>query len=151
MSTRTNLIVAGLVAVLLAAFVDAQELGVMPRLVYLAGNLAILAGLLTRSSPRRIAIVVALLATSLWATRLGLSSLGHRLDGIRPGMTLEEVRRYMAGYREGSGMTNPYTGGEFVADGTLIFKDPAASPGDQTWGVVVIKNGRVTSAYLSPD
>lgn len=84
-------------------------------------------------------------------TSLGLSSLGHRLYAIRPGMTVEAARRRMAGCKEGTGLTDPYSGNGFVPDGVPVFRDASAPADDMTWFVVVVRNGLVTNVYLSPD
>jgi hypothetical protein len=148
---RVMMIVAGIAIVLAGAFIDAVAWGVVPWWIYGAANLAILAGILRRCTLRRLIVAIVVLALTLRISFLALSSLGHRLYTIRPGMTVEEARRRMVGFKEGSGLTSPYTGAEFVPDGALIFRDPSASEGDMTWGVVVIRNGRVASVYLDPD
>ena len=148
---RTFTIVASVLIVLGSAAIDNEGLGVVPGWVYLVANAALLAAILERCTIRRMAVAVAILALTPRLSYSGMSSLGHRVTSVRPGMTVEEARRRMAGFREGSGLISPYTGQEFVADGTLIFKDPTASPSDQTWGVIVISNGRVSEAFLSPD
>jgi hypothetical protein len=148
---RNFAIVVSVLVVLGSAAIDNEGLGVVPGWVYLAANAALLAAILKRCTIRRMAFAVVVLALTIRLTYSGMSSLGHRVTSVRPGMTVEEARHRMTGFREGSGLISPYTGQEFVASGTLIFKDPTASPSDQTWGVIVISNGRVSEAYLSPD
>ncbi len=150
--TKAVMGITGIVTVLVAAFVDTEGLGVVPGWVYAFGDLFILAAILPKSfTLKRLAIAIAVLALALRVSYSGMSSLGHRLYTVKTGMTVDEARRKMAAFKEGSGLTDPYTGKEFTAAGALIFRDPAASDGDQTWGVVVIDKGRVVDVFFSPD
>jgi hypothetical protein len=82
---------------------------------------------------------------------LGMTSLGHYLYRIKPGMAVSQARRIMAGFKEGTGLTRPYTGEEFIPAGCLIFRDPRHSEAHRAWGTVNIRNGRVTDVFISPD
>lgn len=148
---RASLLIAGLATILGAAALDVGSPIVVPAWVYLAGNLSVAASFVGRTSLRRAALAVGLMALSFGITMGGLSTLGHRLRGIRPGMTVEEVRRRLAGFREGTVPWSavPLTGP--IEHGVLYYRDPAAPADDYTYGVVHIQAGRVRQVEYLPD
>jgi hypothetical protein len=153
---RALLIITGFLAVIFAAFVDLADLGVIPLWVYGAAHLAILAGLFKRQellslrSPKRLVFVVPIHFFTIPVACLAMSSLGHDLHKLRPGMTVEEVRQKLACYKEGTGLKDPWRGREFSVADALVFRHPDASEGDLTWGVVYFKDGRVTPLPTQP-
>jgi hypothetical protein len=150
---RGILITAGLLVMLSSAFVERTELGAVPGFIYMSGHLALIAGLLgKRFTLKRMAVAIVVLAFALRITFSGLSSLRHRVYTIRPGMSVEEVRRHMAGFQEGLNPAGPYTiGDEPISDGSVSFRDPSASPSHNAFGVVVIERGRVRAVQFMPD
>ena len=150
---RELLIVAGLLTLVGASIIDKGDLVVVPIFVYVIANLAMLVSILTRSNLnlKHMAIAIAVFAIAFLLTYRGQSSLGHRVYGVKPGMTVEQACRQMAGFPEYSGLTNAKVRGEFIAEGCLMFKDPSAAPSHNAFGVVVIKNERVANVYLLPD
>jgi hypothetical protein len=150
---RGFLITSGLLTVLSSAFIEKAEFGAVPTSIYMAGHLALIAGLLgKRFTLKRMAVAIVVLAFALRVTYSGLSSLRHRVYTIRPGMSVEELRRHMAGFQEGLNPAGPYTiGDELISDGYLSFRDPSASPAHNAFGTVVIERGRVKEILFIPD
>jgi hypothetical protein len=122
------------------------------------------AGLLRRQWPwQQPARLITLFATCLiiaalnrlpWSSRSGFLK---RLDAIRPGMTVSEVRKVMAGYREGTGWpANPFaesrdSRAEFEIEGAIVFRHSDEPAYNADWGVVHFQDGRVTKVEFSPD
>ncbi|WP_220369741.1 hypothetical protein [Paludisphaera rhizosphaerae] len=125
------------------------EFSTVSGFVYGFANLALIGGLLGRRfSVKQLALAVVVLAVAFKATQTGMGSLRHRLDTIKPGMTVEEVRRHMAGYQEsGEVMTDE----RLISDGSIDFRDPTAPRSHVACGVVTIKNGRVAGVDFRPD
>jgi hypothetical protein len=73
------------------------------------------------------------------------------LYAIRPGMTVEEVRKRMAGYMEGTGITMPNTNQEFTVGGALVFRHSNDGAFNADWGIVSFQNGKVVSVQFDPD
>ncbi len=134
---------------------DAISPRAIPLWAYVGAHLAILAGLFQSDAPWKLGLAVPLFfMLTIPMTNRGMSSMGHRLALIRPGMEVAEVRRIMTGFTEGSGVANPWSGGEFVSPGYLFFRDPrlAADPSsDFAFGVVAFRDGRAVDAYVDPD
>lgn len=147
---RAFLIIIGISVVVIAGISDSRG-SCTHIIIYVLANLAVLVGVLKRCTLRRMIVAVLVLAVTIRVSMVGISSLGHRFHDIKSGMTVEEVRRRMVGFKEGSGLNSPYTGKEFVTEGTLIFRDPNASASHQDWGIVVIRGGRVKEVFFSPD
>jgi hypothetical protein len=135
---RSLLVIASVLAVLVSALMDYEALGD-------------LAGFLKRGAFKNLAFALPLFALTIPMTCLGMTSLGHYLYKIKPGMNVSQVRRIMVGFKEGTGLTSPYTGEEFIPAGCLIFRDPRHSEAHRAWGTVNILNGRVTDIFISPD
>lgn len=150
---RNILITAGLLTVLSSAFIEMAEFGAVPSSIYIAGHLALISGLLGKHlTLMRMAVAIVVLAFALGVTYSGLSSFRHRIYTIRPGRSVEEVRRHMAGFQEGLDPAGPHTiGDEFISDGSLSFRDPSASPSHNAYGVVVVERGRVREVQFIPD
>jgi hypothetical protein len=150
---RALLVVTGVLAVLVGALMDFEALGdfVIPLWAYLAAHLAILASFLKRGAFKNLAFALPVFALTIPMTCLGMSSLGHYLYRIKPGMDVAQVRRIMVGFKEGSGLISPYTGEEFIPAGCLIFRDPRHSESHRAWGTVNIHDGRVTDVFIAPD
>jgi hypothetical protein len=150
---RALLVVSGVLVVLVGALLDYEAFAdfVIPFWGYIAAHLAILAGFLNRAAFKRLAFTLPIFALTIPITCLGMSSLGHYLYRIKPGMTVAQVRRIMAGFNEGTGLTSPDTGEEFIPAGCLIFRDPRHSEAHRAWGTVNIRNGRVTDVFIAPD
>jgi hypothetical protein len=150
---RAFLVVTGVLAVLVGVLIDFEALGdfVIPFWAYVIAHLAILVGFLKRGALKNLAFVLPVFAITIPLTCLGMSSLGHYLYRIKPGMSVSQVRQIMVGFKEGSGLISPYTGEEFVAGGCLIFRDPRHSESHRAWGTVNILDGRVTDLFISPD
>ncbi len=83
-----------------------------------------------------------------WTTR---KPFLQALYSIRRGMTAEEVRRYMSGYMEGTGITMPSTNQEFVVGGALVFRHSNDAAFNADWGVVNFQKGKVASVRFDPD
>ena len=150
---RAFLVVTGILAVLVGVLIDFEALGdfVIPFWAYFTAHLAILVGFLKRGALKNLAFVLPVFALTIPLTCLGMSSLGHYLYRIKPGMSVSQVRQIMVGFKEGSGLISPYTGEEFVAGGCLIFRDPRHSESHRAWGTVNILNGAVTDIFIAPD
>jgi hypothetical protein len=150
---RSFLVVTGVLAVLVGVLIDFEAIGdfVIPFWAYVTAHLAILVGFLKRGALKNLAFVLPVFALTIPLTCLGMSSLGHHLYRIKPGMSVSQVRQIMVGFKEGSGLISPYTGEEFVAGGCLIFRDPRHSESHRAWGTVNILDGAVTDIFISPD
>lgn len=150
---RALLVVAGVLAVLVGALMDYEAFGdfVTPLWAYVGAHLAILAGFLKRGAFRNLAFALPIFALTIPMTCLGMTSLGHNLYKIQPGMGVEQVRQIMVGFEEGSGLISPYTGEEFIPAGCLIFRDPRHSKSHRAWGTVNIRDGKVTNVFIAPD
>jgi len=67
-------------------------------------------------------------------------------------MTVEEVRRTMTGYTEGTGWDDPGRPREELhIQGALVFRHSNEPEFNSDWGIVWIANGRVTKVEFSPD
>ncbi len=142
-----------MLTVLGSALVENAEFRAVPSFVYILGLLVLTAGLLGRRfTLKRMALAIALLALALRVTYSGVSSLRHRVDTIRPGMTVDQVRRHMAGFQEGLDPAGPHTvGTEPIGDGSMSFRDPSASRSHNAFGVIIIERGRVKEVNFIPD
>ena len=121
---RVLLVVTGVLAVLVSTLIDFEALGdfVIPVWAYIAAHLAILAGFFKRGAFKKLAFALPVFALTIPMACLGMASLGHYLYRIKPGMTVSQVRRIMAGFKEGAGLTSPYTGEEFIPAGSSSFE-----------------------------
>lgn len=150
---RVLLVVTGVLSVLVGVLIDYEALGnfVIPFWAYVAAHLVILVGVFKRDALKYLALALPVFALTIPMTCLGMSSLGHYLFRIKPGMSVSQVRLIMVGFKEGSGLIDPNTGEEFIAAGCLIFRDPRHSEAHRAWGTVNIRNGRVTEVFIAPD
>ena len=73
------------------------------------------------------------------------------LFSIRPGMTMAEAERIMAGYKRGTGWKVPGTNQEFAPDGAIVFRHSDDGLFNADWGVVTIVNGKVVDVRFDPD
>src|SRR5262245_51616203 len=139
------LIAAGSLAILISAFIDIECRGVIPFKVYVAAHVAIYAGVLKRPELKRLAGAVPLFLLTISLTYLAMSSIGHALCKVKPGMTVSQVEEVMIGYEKvsRSGIGSP--GKAFVPADCLAFRDRYSS---LILGVVVIKDGRVIEVYV---
>lgn len=150
---RAILVTAGMLTVLGSTLVENVEIRAVPSFVYILGLLVLTAGLLgKRFTVKRMALAIVVLAVALRVTYSGVSSLRHRVGTIRPGMTVEEVRRHMAGFQEGLDPEGPHTVGPGpIAEGSMAFRDLSASRSHHAYGWIVIERGRVKEAGFMPD
>jgi hypothetical protein len=65
---------------------------------------------------------------------------------IRPGMTVAQVDRLMAGY-----FRSPATPGQLSADGRITYRHTNEGWGDSDWGLVTFQRGRVSHVDFLPD
>ena len=132
--------------------------------LYVALACVFAAGLLhhrpLRQQPRRLfsLFTVCMIMTFLYVVPWsGRSAFLKRLYSIRPGMTINEARDLMAGYMEGTGWpANPFdesheSGGEFKIQGALVFRHSDEPAYNSDWGIVHVKQGRVTHVEFSQD
>jgi hypothetical protein len=151
------LLTLGLVALAFAAFVELLLFFPVPGWVYLA-ILATLAAAIVGPRPawrnRRAwaalglaTLVVGLMHLVPWSSR---KPFLRTLDGVRPGMSVAEVRRHMAAYSEGLGWTDP-DGQEITLAGALVFRHSDDGRFNADWGVVHFEKGRVTRVEFAPD
>ncbi len=126
----------------------------------------------------RLAVFVAVLAAIAalyfvpWSTR---KPLLHDLYSIRPGMTEADVRRIMGRYMEGTGWPAAYGGtpartgtltdigtgathatgttpnGEMTIESSLVYRHSTDGAFNSDWGIVALKDGKVTGVSFSPD
>lgn len=97
------------------------------------------------------------------------------LNSIRPGMSEAEVRRIMGRYLEGTGWPAPYGGtpdgrgtlnilgsgathatgtspnGQMTIADSLVFRHSNDGAFNSDWGIVTLKDGKVTAVSFSPD
>jgi hypothetical protein len=83
-----------------------------------------------------------------WSTRKPF--LRH-LYSIKPGMSVNEVKKIMAGYMEGTGWKNPWTSQEVNINSSLVFRHSNDGQFNSDWGVVTIQDGKVVDVRFDPD
>ena len=126
----------------------------------------------------RLAVFIAVLAALAalyfvpWSTR---KPFLHDLYSIRPGMTEADVRRIMGRYMEGTGWPAAYGGtpagtgtltdlgtgathatgstpsGQMTIKSSLVFRHSTDGAFNSDWGIVALKDGKVTGISFSPD
>ena len=101
-----------------------------------------------------ICVVAAILYLTPWSSRNGF--LKH-LRSIKPGMTVTDVNGIMRGYMQGTGIPpNPFAvppspPGQSTFQGALVFRHSEEPAYNADWGIVNLKDGRVTSVEFSAD
>jgi hypothetical protein len=130
------------------------------------------------SRTRRLAAfagVVAFIAALYFVPWSSRKPFLHDLYSIRPGMTEAEVRRIMGRYIEGTGWPAVYGGtpagtgtltdlgtggthatgttpaGELTIQSSLVFRHSTDGAFNSDWGIVALKDGKVTGVSFSAD
>jgi hypothetical protein len=83
-----------------------------------------------------------------WTTRKPF--LRH-LYSIKPGMSVNEVKKIMAGYMEGTGWKYPSASQEVTIASSLVFRHSNDGQFNSDWGVVTIQDGKVVGVRFDPD
>jgi hypothetical protein len=73
------------------------------------------------------------------------------LYSIKPGMTVAEAKRIMAGYKQGTGFPMPNSTQEFSLAGAIVFRHSDDGAFNADWGVVTIAGGKVVDVRFDPD
>jgi hypothetical protein len=98
--------------------------------------------------------VAAILYLTPWSSR---NAFLKDLYSIKPGMTVTEGQVIMRGYIPGTGFpSNPLAetsgpGGELTIQGALVFRHSQEPANNADWGIVNLRDGRVTSVEFSAD
>jgi hypothetical protein len=132
--------------------------------LYVASSAMFAVGLLRNRHPRRqlgrlvtlisICLVAAILYLTPWSSR---NAFLKDLYSIKPGMTVAEVQAIMRGYIPGTGFpSNPFAEkpappGELTIQGALVFRHSEEPAYNADWGIVNLRDGRVTSVEFSAD
>ena len=119
--------------------------------------------------------VVAAIATLHFVPWTSRKPFLRDLYSIRPGMTEADVRRIMGHYTEGTGWPAVYGGtpagtgtltdigtgathatgttpaGEMTIQSSLVFRHDIVGGFNSDWGIVALKDGKVTGVSFSPD
>jgi hypothetical protein len=89
-----------------------------------------------------------------WTTR---KPFLRDLYSIKPGMTLAEVHRIMAGYKvmagykEGTGIVMPGSTQQFSPAHSIVFRHSDTAEFNSDWGIVRFLDGKVVDIDFSPD
>jgi hypothetical protein len=132
--------------------------------LYVASTAMFAIGLLRKQHPRHqlrrlvtlisICFVTAILYLTPWSSR---NAFLKDLYSIKPGMTVTEVKAVMRGYIQGTGFpSNPFAEtpgppGELTIQGALVFRHSEEPAYNADWGIVNLRDGRVTSVEFSAD
>jgi hypothetical protein len=95
--------------------------------------------------------VNALILALYWIPWSSRKPFVRHLDSIRPGMTVAEVNRIMAGYRMGTGIPLPGSAQEFRPSGAIVFRHSDEAMFNADWGVVTFRDGKVVDVRFDPD
>ncbi len=99
-------------------------------------------------------MVMAALAALHFVPWTGRKTFLRDLYTIRPGMTEDQVRRIMARYIEGTGWPAPggsAAGESLLLPGSLVFRHSNEAAFNSDWGIVALKDGKVSDVRFSAD